>query len=60
MRKSDDGLRTELRQSVQKLMDEKVDRLTLGELFIELGHNLKSGGSLTDLIGVLAQDGSEG
>ncbi|HRV96880.1 MAG TPA: hypothetical protein P5526_32290 [Anaerolineae bacterium] len=56
MRKSDDTLRNELRESSQKLTDEKVDRVTLAELFIELGNNIKSGGSLTDLIGMLVQD----
>lgn len=49
-RQSDDDLRTELRQTAQKLMLEKVDRLSLGELFIELGNHLKSGGSLSDLL----------
>ena len=56
MRKSDDTLRNELRESSQKLTDEKVDRVTLAELFIELGNNIKSGGSLTDLLGMLVQD----
>lgn len=56
MRKNDDSLRNELRESSQKLTDEKVDRVTLAELFIELGNNIKSGGSLTDLIGMLVQD----
>ncbi|MCB0173053.1 MAG: hypothetical protein KDJ97_21175 [Anaerolineae bacterium] len=56
MRKSDDTLRNELHESSQKLTDEKVDRVTLAELFIELGNNIKSGGSLTDLIGMLVQD----
>ena len=56
MRKSDDTLRNELRESSQKLTDEKVDRVTLAELFIELGNNIKSGGSLTDLTGMLVQD----
>ncbi|MCB0166024.1 MAG: hypothetical protein KDI79_17455, partial [Anaerolineae bacterium] len=56
MRKNDDSLRNELRESAQKLTDEKVDRMTLAEMFIELGNNIKNGGSLQDLIGLLAQD----
>ncbi len=60
MRKSDDGLRTEFRESAQKLMDEKVDRLALSELFIELGNNLKHNGSVMEMIGQLAQSGNEG
>ena len=50
MRKSDDGLRKELRETAQKLTIEKVDRAALGELFIELGTRLKTGGSLADLL----------
>jgi len=50
MRQADDNLRDELRQSAQKLNTEKVDRAALGELFIELGSHLKSGGSLADLL----------
>jgi hypothetical protein len=50
MRQSDDDLRRELRQTAQKLTDEKVDRLALGELFIDLGEHLKAGGSLVDLL----------
>ena len=49
-RQSDDDLRSELRQTAQKLTIDKVDRITLGELFVQLGTNLKSGGSLTDLL----------
>jgi predicted RNase H-like nuclease (RuvC/YqgF family) len=46
IRKVDDRLRTELRETAQKLTDEKVDRQMLGDLFIELGNQLKSNGSL--------------
>ncbi len=49
-RQGDDDLRRELRQTAQKLTDEKVDRLALGELFIELGEHLKAGGSLVDIL----------
>lgn len=50
MRQGDDDLRGELRQTAQKLTTDKVDRVTLGELFVELGTHLKMGGSLADLL----------
>ncbi|MCB0209557.1 MAG: hypothetical protein KDJ52_09515 [Anaerolineae bacterium] len=50
VRQSDDDIRNELRQTAKKLAFDKVDRVTLGELFIQLGTNLKSGGSLVDLL----------
>jgi predicted nucleic acid-binding Zn-ribbon protein len=50
MRQADDDLRDELRQTAQALTTEKVDRLALGELFVELGTHLKTGGSLADLL----------
>ena len=50
MRKADDGLRDEFRETAQKLADDKVNRLVLGELFIELGTHLKTGGSLAELL----------
>jgi predicted nucleic acid-binding Zn-ribbon protein len=50
MRQGDDDLRGELRQTGQKLTTDKVDRMALGELFIELGEHLKAGGSLADLL----------
>jgi predicted nucleic acid-binding Zn-ribbon protein len=59
MRQADDDLRDELRQTAQALTTEKVDRLALGELFVELGTHLKTGGSLADLLrnlGEQAQD----
>jgi predicted RNase H-like nuclease (RuvC/YqgF family) len=49
MRQSDDDIRTELRQTADKLTFDKVDRMALGELFIELGSHLKMGGSLAGL-----------
>jgi hypothetical protein len=49
MRQVDDDVRTELRQTAQKLTIDKVDRLALGELFIELGGHLKMGGSLAGI-----------
>ena len=50
MRQSDDDIRNELRGVNQRLMDEKVDRAALGELFIELGTHLKAGGSLAEVL----------
>ncbi len=50
MRQADDDLRTELRQTAQTLTTDKVDRLALGELFIQLGTHLKAGGSVADLL----------
>jgi len=50
LRQADDDLRDELRQTAQKLSIDKVDRMALGELFIELGTHLKTGGSLADLL----------
>ena len=50
MRQADDGLRNELRQTVQGLTSDKVDRVPLGELFIELGTQMKLGGSLADVL----------
>lgn len=50
MRQADGDLRDELRQTAQNLMADKVDRVALGELFIELGTHLKTGGSLADLL----------
>ena len=49
-RQGDDDLRTELRDTAEKLMDEKVDRLALGELFIELGNHLKAGGTISNVL----------
>ncbi len=48
-RQADDDLRGELRHTAERLTDEKVDRLALGELFIEMGNQLKAGGSLADM-----------
>jgi predicted nucleic acid-binding Zn-ribbon protein len=55
MRQADDDLRGELRQTSQKLTTDKVDRVTLGELFIELGTHLKTGGSLADLLKIVGE-----
>ena len=50
LRKADADLREELRQIAQRLTDDKPDRSTLGDLFIELGNHVKTGGSLADLL----------
>jgi chromosome segregation ATPase len=55
MRQADDDLRDELRQTVNKLNSDKVDRVALGDLFTELGAHLKSGGSLADLLTSVTQ-----
>jgi septal ring factor EnvC (AmiA/AmiB activator) len=50
MQRADNEARDELRQTAQKLSDEKVDRALLGDLFIELGNHLKDGGALPHLL----------
>jgi adenylate kinase len=57
LRKADADLREELRQVMQRLTDDKTDRAMLGELFIELGNHVKSGGSLSDILQGLDQAG---
>jgi hypothetical protein len=57
LRKADADLREELRQVMQRLTDDKTDRSTLGELFVELGNHIKSGGNLADLLQGLDQPG---
>lgn len=50
MRQANDDLRAEVRETAQNLINDKVDRVALGELFIELGTRLKTGGSVADLL----------
>lgn len=50
MRKADDGLRAELRETANRLSDEKVDRQMLGDLLIELGSQLKSAHTFSGLL----------
>ncbi len=57
LRKADADILEELRQIMQRLTDDKTDRSTLGELFIELGNHIKSGGNLADLLQSLDQPG---
>jgi chromosome segregation ATPase len=59
MRKADDDLRDELRQTTQKLGTDKMDRVALGEMFVELGTQLKSGGSMADLLEGLEEKEAE-
>jgi predicted RNase H-like nuclease (RuvC/YqgF family) len=53
MRQADDELRDEVRETTQCLTTDKVDRTVLGDLFIELGRQVKADGSLTDLVAEL-------
>jgi ElaB/YqjD/DUF883 family membrane-anchored ribosome-binding protein len=55
MRESNDTLRTELRQTADKLTYDKVDRLTLGELLIQMGNQLKGGDTVSDVLGTLSK-----
>jgi len=55
MRQADDGLRDELRQATQALTHDKVDRLSLADSFIELGNQLKTGGTLGNLLQTLTE-----
>jgi uncharacterized protein YukE len=50
VREADDNLRAELRRRADQLTSDKVSRDSLGELFVELGTRLQSGGSLSDLL----------
>lgn len=54
-RDGDSDLRTEMRDVAQQLGTEKMDRAALGDLFVELGNQIKAGGSLgsvlADLLG---------
>jgi hypothetical protein len=53
MRQADDELRDEVRETAQRLTTDKVDCTSLGDLFIELGRQVKANGSLTDLVAEL-------
>jgi hypothetical protein len=54
LRQDDDGLRAELRKAVEKLTDDKVDRINLGDLLIQLGTQLKRGNDDGDLLAGLS------
>ncbi len=49
LRTSDDGIRSELRDTAQRLTVDKVDRVMLGDLLVELGTHLKMDAGLGDL-----------
>jgi chromosome segregation ATPase len=49
-RQAADSLRDELRQTNGQLANDKVDRVALGELFVQLGQHLTGGGTLTELL----------
>ncbi len=55
LRKANSDLREELRLLSQRLTDEKTDRAMLGDLFVELGNHVKTGGSLADMLNILDQ-----
>jgi predicted nucleic acid-binding Zn-ribbon protein len=59
MRQADDDLREELRQTTQQLATDKVDRVALGDMFIQIGTQLKSGSSLADLLAGLEEKESK-
>ena len=50
VRRADDDLRNELRETAKELGTAKVDRVILGELFVELGTRLKTGSAFSDLL----------
>ena len=56
VRQSDDELRAEMREVVDRLTMDKVDRSTLGELLIEMGKRLQEDSALGSLLETL--DGS--
>jgi hypothetical protein len=53
MRQSDDDLRAEMREAVDRLTMDKVDRSTLGDLMIEVGNRLKEDSALGSLLETL-------
>jgi chromosome segregation ATPase len=55
MRQADDDLRDELRQAIDQLMTDKTGRIVLGDMLVEMGQRLKTGGSLSDLLGQLTE-----
>jgi len=58
-RQADEELRGELRQTAQTMLNEKVDRVALAELFAELSNRLRTGNSVADLLTSLTQNESE-
>jgi len=50
IRQANDTLREELRAIAQALTNDKVDRVALAEMFVQLASHLKDGGSLGELL----------
>jgi predicted nucleic acid-binding Zn-ribbon protein len=50
MRQADDDLRLEMRETARKLTADKVERVDLGRLFLEIGTYLTEGRSVGDLL----------
>jgi predicted nucleic acid-binding Zn-ribbon protein len=55
LRQADDDLRRELRETAQKLAADKVERVDLGRLFLEIGTRLTEGRSVSDLLKSLVE-----
>jgi chromosome segregation ATPase len=55
LRQADDDLRSELRDTAQRLTTDKVERQDLGQLFIEIGTQLQAGGGIGDLLKTLIE-----
>jgi predicted nucleic acid-binding Zn-ribbon protein len=53
LRQSDDDLRAEMREAVDRLTMDKVDRSTLGDLLIEMGKRLKEDSALGSMLETL-------
>jgi chromosome segregation ATPase len=49
-RDADEALRSELRETAARLTDQKTDRAVLAEWFIQVGANLKGGGSIDGVL----------
>jgi len=49
-READEALRTALRETAQQLTNDKVDRMALGEMLIEMGNRLKAAVLASDLL----------
>ena len=50
LHQADNDLRDEVRDTAQRMTNEKVDRVSLAELFIELGSQLRNGGTFADVL----------
>jgi cell division septum initiation protein DivIVA len=50
LRQADEDLRTELRETAQNLATDKVEKVDLGRLFLEIGNRLTEGKSVAELL----------